>query len=183
MVQWESPHERNAFKLLDANPDVLIYGEQPLQINYVLNGENEKHRPDILVKTKAGLEIWEVKPSYYAFQKHIRERTALLTDLLPQYGYQYKLALAEEITDTVELDNAETLLKFGREDIPFQDREILRLLLAQVSVITWGTVLDGALGPSGRHYICRLILEGKLAFNKKEPLERTSLLMQTTLST
>ena len=39
MVQWESENELNAFRLLDCDPDVTRFHEQPCEIVYVLDGQ------------------------------------------------------------------------------------------------------------------------------------------------
>ena len=61
MIHWESINELNAFRLLDCDPNVTSYSEQPCQIVYVWGGVERVHYPDILVKTNAGKQLWEVK--------------------------------------------------------------------------------------------------------------------------
>ena len=54
VFHWESVHELNAFRLLDCNPGVTKYGEQPCAIEYVMDGVERVHYPDILaITTKA----------------------------------------------------------------------------------------------------------------------------------
>ena len=52
MIQWESNNELNAYRLLDATPEVLAYHEQPLTIRFTLNGEPHIHYPDVLVRSR-----------------------------------------------------------------------------------------------------------------------------------
>lgn len=54
MIDWESPHELNAFRLLDADAGVIAFFEQPLRVHYVLNGEAHVHYPDIAVLRREG---------------------------------------------------------------------------------------------------------------------------------
>lgn len=63
MVQWESHNELNAYRLLDANPAVRAFHEQPLVIHYKLGGESHIHYPDTLVDLGTSRELWEVKPA------------------------------------------------------------------------------------------------------------------------
>lgn len=176
MIHWESPYERIAFRLLDATPSVLSYCEQPLKIHYELNGEPKVHYPDLLVKTAEATKLWEIKPAHYAVDEQVLERTALLAQCLLEYGYLYQLVPAEELANPSETANALTLLKFGWNDIPIQERERLRLLIEQVPYVTWSSVLDGALGPLGRNHICRLVLEGALTFDMSVPLGRETVI-------
>jgi len=38
MLHWDSIHELNAFRLLDCDPGVAVFGEKPCQIEYVMEG-------------------------------------------------------------------------------------------------------------------------------------------------
>lgn len=96
MIHAESHNELNAFRLLDANPEVKAFQEQPLTIHYILNGEDHLHYPDILV-TVQGKELWEVKPKKEATSEEIAERTAFLTKHLPDLGYTYRMVLGEDL--------------------------------------------------------------------------------------
>ncbi len=48
MLEWESENELNAFRLLDCNPDVTSFHEQPCKVVYFLDGQAKSHYPDIL---------------------------------------------------------------------------------------------------------------------------------------
>src|ERR1035437_349834 len=48
MMHWESSNELNAFRLLDCDPNVTSYSEQPCRIAYGLEGGEKIHYPDIL---------------------------------------------------------------------------------------------------------------------------------------
>jgi hypothetical protein len=172
MVQWESQHELNAYRLLDAETTVHTFYEQPFKIIYTVNGEQLLHYPDVLVMTDTGSEVWEIKPKLHAEKSDVLKRTALLTAFLPYYGYQYRMIYAEELTTTARLENAIKLLRYGRNDVSLLDRERLRYIVTKTPDFTWGAVLEGILGTHGRDYVCRLILEGVITFDFKEHLER-----------
>ena len=95
MLQWESPHEGNAMRILDASPTVISFNEQPCEISYTLNGVERRHYPDFLVIEKHHREFWEVKTERDASEPEIVERTAFLTQNLPDYGYGYRMVFAE----------------------------------------------------------------------------------------
>ena len=60
MMHWESSNELNAFRLLDCDPNVTSYSEQPCQIVYIRNGVGKVvHHPDILVTTAGRKQFWE----------------------------------------------------------------------------------------------------------------------------
>jgi hypothetical protein len=83
MLQWESENELNAFRLLDCDPDVTRFYEQPCQVMYDLDGLARSHYPDILVEKNSRKELWEVKPDTTAEEQKIVARTALLVQGLP----------------------------------------------------------------------------------------------------
>ncbi len=61
MMQWESVHEGNAMRILDATPSVTSFTEQPCEITYTLNGIQHRHYPDFMVIEGNCRELWEVK--------------------------------------------------------------------------------------------------------------------------
>ena len=169
MVQWESINELNACRLLDANPFVKEYYEQPLTIHYELDGETHNHYPDFLVMSEMAKELWEVKPLSDAKKPENVARTELLTAELPDLGFSYRLIVAEDLAQEPRLSNVITLLKFGRFPISPLARERIRRLFLQSGTINWGVVKCGDIGPIGRQIVCRLVLEGVVGFNIEKP--------------
>lgn len=170
MVQWESIHELNAFRLLDGDPSVSVFSEQPLVIRYQLDGESRTHYPDVLVTWGSGREVWEIKTATEASAQEVRKRTLILEEALPAHGYTYRLVVAEDLASEPRLTNTLTLLRFGRAPASLVDRERARQIIEATGYITWGAVLAGTLGRTGRQLICRLVLEGVLAFDVNQAL-------------
>jgi hypothetical protein len=169
MLQWESVGELNAMRLLDADHSVHSFAEQPAVVRYALNGETRIHYPDLLVTREGGLkEFWEVKPEKEAAREEVAARTALLRAALPTLGYQYRLVHGEELRRQPRLSNVLEILKWGRGPITAVERERIRALLTRVPAVTWGAAASGGLGRSGRQVLCRLVLEGLVAFDVNE---------------
>ncbi len=177
MLQWESPHELNAFRILDADPDVRTFREQPCVIRYTLAGESRIHYPDVLVESGSRLELWEIKPAVDASKTDVAERTRVLAEDLPRLEYAYRLQAAEDLAREPRLSNALALLKFGRAPVPALTRERLRRMTKASSGIPWGAVVSGSLGPAIRAAVCRLALEGVLSFERERPLVGDSRLL------
>lgn len=170
MIHWESPHELNAFRLLDANSAVLKFAEQPLVIKYRLDGVEHEHYPDIQVTTRQGKELWEVKMADDAAEQEVARRTALMSAALPTLGYVYRVVHAEDLGRQPRLNTVLEVLRLGRADIPAVERERLRVTFERVPTLTWGDVKRGALGAKGQYFICRLILEGAIALDLTAPI-------------
>ncbi|WP_457325445.1 Tn7 transposase TnsA N-terminal domain-containing protein [Roseateles sp. P5_E11] len=174
MLHWESPHELHAFRLLDAHASVLRFAEQPLVVTYVMDGVQHDHYPDIEVQTASGRELWEVKTR--ADAERFAQRTRLLQEALPSYGYRYRVVLAEDLAAEPRLSNAALVLRHGRPAISDLARERARLLLDRQPVLSWGVILDGAFGAEGHKVACRLLLEGQLLLDVDAPIGRSTIL-------
>lgn len=174
MVQWESPNELNAFRLLDANPHVRTFREQPMWITYRLGGELFLHVPDALVETDVGREVWEVKPTDKAVEPQCSERSRLLTQALPALGYTYRVVLAEDLRRQPRLSNVLQFLKYGRREMTLVERECLRRVIDSTSLICWGAGTSAVLGTHGRALIARAFLEGALTTDIEQPLTKAT---------
>ena len=172
MLQWESPHEGNAMRILDASPTVISFNEQPCEISYTLNGVERRHYPDFLVIEKHRREFWEVKTERDASEPEIVERTAFLALNLPDYGYGYRMVLAEILASQPRLDNVKRLNKLGRNPISVPEQESVRRLFGQQPILQWGMV--EAQSPVLLRQVCRLILEGKLSIDLHQPIHAGS---------
>jgi hypothetical protein len=175
MLHWESTSELCAFRLLDCDPQVERFDEQPCEIVYVLDSETRRHYPDIYVESKIDKQLWEIKIDRNASQPEIAARTKLLTEELKQHGFTYRLVLDSELRRQPRLQNANTLLRYGRIAIDELRREWVRLTLRRAGSLTWGAACNGAYGPDARQLLCRLVLEGVLAVDMDQPLSAETL--------
>lgn len=115
MIQCESISESNVAHLLDADPEIAAFNEQPLTICYSINGVSHRHYPDFQVVRRSGVrELWEVKPAVKASLPEVAERTQYLQQVLPGAGFRYRMVIAEEVISGPYLENARTLLRHGR---------------------------------------------------------------------
>lgn len=183
MLQWESHNELNALRLLDANPAVLEFFDQPCVIHYQLGGKEHRHYPDTLVKTATTKYLWEVKTTANARRTEVLERTELLTAKLPAQGYQYAVVLAEDLAREPRMRQTRILLKNGRTPLTFEQKEHARLLFSETSSLLWRHLLEGLYKPFTLQQACRLILEGALHVNLDAPFGATTLVTQVAGST
>ena len=175
-MHYESANERNAFKLLDASPEVLSYSEQPCLIRYVIDGMDHLHFPDILVVFPTHCELWEVKTEADAKSLDVAKRTALIAKELPLHGYQYKMVIAEDLKKSPRLDNLTYLLRFGHGSVTLEERELIRQIFKKSNYQTWGDFQIGSTWGTHHKAICRLILEGFVKVDFNMPLEPSTLL-------
>ena len=174
MVQWESENELNAFRLLDCDPDVTRFHEQPCEVVYVLDGQARSHYPDILVERNGRNELWEVKRESEAEEQKIAARTALLVQGLPLWGYTYRVVLANDLAMQPRLANARFLFGFGRRAVTDCEREFIRRALIQHGSLLWSEACRGGYGSSGREILCGLVLRGVLTIDLNSPIAPTT---------
>jgi hypothetical protein len=164
-LQWESFGELNAFRLLDCDPKVVIFSEQPCKILYVHDGVSKSHFPDIFVETNGHKELWEVKNDTGALRPEIASRTALLTEHLQIWGYTYRVVLGHDLAKQPRLRNADRLLRFGRYTVTECEQEFIRLALRRRGALVWSDACAGAYGARGREILCHLALKGTLSLD------------------
>jgi len=172
MLEWESHNELNAFVLLDANPEIQAFSEQPMLIEYCIEGEVAKHYPDVLVAKDEELQVWEIKPEGEANKEDVRTRTDFLERYLPNLGYSYYMVLGEKLSNKLQLSNARMILKFGRPPIDSTSRESIRIYFLSNDSISWLVSVDTNSGVDIRYVISRLTLEGGLVFDNSQKISK-----------
>ncbi len=170
MLQWESINELNAFRLLDCDPRVTVFTEQPCEIVYLDGTEIKHHYPDIYVEIDGQQEFWEVKTECEASQNEVASRTELLSRGLQRYGFTYRVVLDRELTKQPRLENVKTLLRYGRLAASDCEREYLRVAVESKGPLNWAEICQGNFGSRGRETVCRLVLEGVLRVDLDSPL-------------
>lgn len=168
MMQWESVHEGNAMRILDASPRVISFYEQPCEIIYKMNGEHRRHYPDFMVVESHRREFWEVKTEVDANSVEVAERTEFLKTFLPEYGYNYLVVFAENLAKQPRLDNVKRLNKLGRHPVPIIEQERIRRIFNNNPVMSWDAFEQQS--PQTLRNVSRLILEGKLSIDFNQPL-------------
>jgi hypothetical protein len=174
MIQWESENELNAFRLLDCDPNVTRFNEQPCEIMYALEGQMRCHYPDILVERNGRKELWEVKSEARAKELEIATRTKLLTEELPLWGYTYQVVLAKDLAMQPRLANACSLLGFGRSAISDCEQEFIRQTVKQHGSLLWSDACRGKYGSRGCEILCSLVLRGVLTIDLNSPISTST---------
>lgn len=170
MVQWESPAEHDAIKLVEADPRYLSYAEQPVVIRYRMDGRIRRHFPDLEVRWRGGRELQEIKTDQDALDPEVQRRSVLMARDLPLFGYGYRLVRRSELRSGPELGNADLLLKQGRDEVPMLQRELMRRLFATQGSLTWGELVAGVHGRCALRHVSRLILEGRVEYDRTQPI-------------
>ncbi len=169
MIHWESINELNAFRLLDCDPTVTSYCEQPCQIRYVLTGVERVHYPDILVTTTTGKQLWKSstdptlrKPRFSPGQLFFR--------MLFRGGLRYQTVFGEDLARQPRLNNANLLLRLGKRVVSDCEWEGVRRALAEQGELVWSEAISGNYGTKGREILSSLVLRGVLTIDMNSPI-------------
>ena len=166
MHQFESMAERNTFRSLDCDPNVKAFLEQPCLIRYWLDGVIRKHYPDLLVRFINRSELWEVKTLADGNDEEVWNRTLYMERALLEHGYIYRQILAHSVARDTKTRNQELLIRFGRGQLSNFARTEMISRIRQASSITWAEAAVISAVPDGRRVLCRLVLEGTIAFDQ-----------------
>lgn len=137
IVMWESKLERDFIYLLEFDPDVVSYREQPMRIIYALNGKQRRYTPDFLVLRKEKKQLIEVKPKAKVLKGNNQQRFRIIAEICSARGYEFKLATECEIRVQPRLYNIKLFWKYARTPIypqhqiyckeVFDSRQVIRL--------------------------------------------------------
>jgi hypothetical protein len=174
MLQWESIAERNAFCILEIDPDVDTYNEQPCEIEFEIDGTVHTHFPDILVEGWGGKHLIEIKYLRDAMDPSTVRRTEFMCRELPNHGFTYQVYIAEDLARRPRIENIAFVLRWGRTQITPIVREQVRQWLKCTGTLTWEMVAQGLLPNITRREICSLIVEGHLSIDFDTPIHRST---------
>jgi hypothetical protein len=117
LVWWESQIERDYIYLLEFDPDVISYEEQPLRISYHFNGKERRYTPDFLVKRSDRTIIVEVKPEE-EIQKEENQRLFHIANVIcARNNYEFIVVTDKMIRLQPRLNNIKLLTKYQRTPI------------------------------------------------------------------
>jgi hypothetical protein len=179
-VRAESALERDACCLLEFNPDVLEYVEQPLTIRYIEQEKTRRYTPDFFVRyaTDKPPQLVEIKyaADLRANQAQFAQRFLAARQHAEAEGWEFSVWTEAEI-QTPYLKNAKFLLRFRSPAIYVRPeyRHLLLELVAQLGRTTPAEVLLVAFGSPDKQaellpVLWHLVSIGHLNCNLSEAL-------------
>jgi len=164
----ESQNEIKAFQILVATAHADSWQEQPFTLEYRHEGAKHRYTPDILVIRGARREVVEVKDDQEAALPENRARFGLISELLVEHGYDFRVWTRSEICSEPRLTNSRLVLRYRCVAVSPPDRERVRRTLSSTHEFTLRTLCEtsGAAVP----IVLRLVIEGTLHIDWWEPL-------------
>jgi hypothetical protein len=164
----ESQNELKAFQILVATAHANSWQEQPFTLEY--HHEETKHRytPDVLLDWGTCQEVVEIKDDQEAALPENRARFALISELLAQRGYHFRVWTRSEICAEPRLTNANLILRYRGVAISNPDRERVRRALCSMAEFNLQTLSETS--RTSVPCVLRLVIEGKLHIDWWKPL-------------
>lgn len=111
-IHWESQLERDFVYLLELDPVVLSYREQPETVALQVDGIARRYTPDFLVRTAAAWLVYEVKPADKAAESDTAALMAAAAEHYAGRGMRHQVVTESEIRVRPYLDNLMLLLRY-----------------------------------------------------------------------
>lgn len=118
LIAWyESLLERDEMYLLDFDPQVTFWHEQPFKIRYVVEGKTHHYTPDLEVHRGTKKQVVEVKSQKQVDSGEFDLLFRLATSICEDEGYEYVVVTCRMIRQQPKLDNIKKLWKYARTPI------------------------------------------------------------------
>jgi len=117
LIWWESQIERDYIYLLEFDPAVISYEEQPLRISYYLNGKERRYTPDFLVRKAGKKLIIEVKQEEEALKEENQRLFNIVSAICTRDGYEFIVVTDKMIRVQPRLDNIKLLTRYQRTPV------------------------------------------------------------------
>lgn len=111
-IHWESQLERDFVYLLEFDPAVLDYREQPETIRLTIDGKPRRYTPDFLVRTASLMVVYEVKPADKAAHPDMVALFASAAEHYAGRGMRYQVVTEADIRIRPYIDNVALLLRY-----------------------------------------------------------------------
>ena len=157
----ESQNEIKAYRVLAATARADTWQEQPFFLEYHGNGKKHRYTPDVLIVWGSHREVVEVKEDREAELPENQERFALISQLLSQHGYQFRLWKASEICAEPRLTNAGLILRYRRVSVEPAECERIRRAFSSAHEIRLASFQETP-HIAAVQSILRLVLDGTL---------------------
>ena len=117
MVAFESLIEQDLLYVLDYEPDVLTFGEQPVQIEYPWQGKMLHYTPDFHVVRLAGQELVECKPQALLGTEENQRKFKVAEEWCKKQGWKFSVVTDQELRTGHRLNNIKLLTRYARVSV------------------------------------------------------------------
>jgi len=136
MISYESTLEKDFIYLLDYDQCISEYEEQPVNIEYYVNGKKHHYIPDFLAIIDYQKWIFECKPEIFVNNEENLQKFQAARYFCSKNSWQFLVITDEMIRGGFYLRNVKYLTTFARIAVPSEIRlRLLNLLFNEVNPI------------------------------------------------
>ena len=181
MVWWESQIERDYLYLIEMDPDVISYKEQPLKIRYSLDGKLHLYTPDFMVDRKNKRQIVEVKDEETSKGEECKRLFERIGPICRREGYEFAVVTERTIRVQPRLDNIKFIYKYAKAKMTSEYQIMLYSLFSVRESLSIEELIQGfASRGVSSNIVYALIHRGVLAVDLLEPIKPGSAAHLTT---
>ena len=145
MVAFESTIERDLLFLLDYEPHVKSFAEQPLTVTYWEETKRRSYTPDFKVEFTGGQTgLVECKPQRFVSKEVNLKKFAAGEAWCAERGWHYEVITDEALRHGFRLENVKFLTRFARHQLPLLLKYRIKAFVdAQESAPSIDQVIEG----------------------------------------
>ena len=117
MVAFESLLERDYLYLLDYDPDVAWFEEQPLTIEYQHEGKVLHYTPDFHLLERGRDVLVECKPVRFTHTDENQRKFAVAQLWCDQRRWEFRVVTEQQVRGGVRLENIKLLASYARQSV------------------------------------------------------------------
>lgn len=131
-MAFESTIERDEMTLLDIDPDVQAFEEQPLVIPYRHNNKTVTYTPDLLVQTLEKCILVECKPATLVETEDNQRKFREARKWCEQHSFEFEVVTDEQVRAGYRLSNVKRLTQYARHVITPQTKSRIYSVLRAI---------------------------------------------------
>ncbi len=117
MIAFESLLERDFIYLLDYDPAVEWFEEQPLSIEYLHEGKLLHYTPDFHLLEDSQHALVECKPERFVETEENRRKFGVAQEWCQRHGWEFRVVTEQQIRSGFRLQNVKLLAQYARQKV------------------------------------------------------------------
>jgi hypothetical protein len=165
----ESQNELRAFQVLMATAHADAWQEQPFILEYHDGETKHRYTPDLLVSWRTRREVVEIKDDREAESPENQRPFALISELLAEHGYSFRVWRRSEICAEPRLTNSNLILRYRCIADSATERERIRRVFCSAPELPLRKLCN--ISEVSVQSVLRLVLAGAIHIDWWEPLD------------
>ncbi len=117
MIAFESLLERDFIYLLDYDPRVTWFEEQPVRIEYMHEEKHRHYTPDFLLLEQEHHVLVECKPERFVDAAENSQKFVVAQQWCQEKGWPFRIVTEQEIRAGYRLQNVQLLTRYARQPV------------------------------------------------------------------